>query len=141
MIGAFIVKKKVSSSFDALNRRNVSAFLSDWKDDCTFNYPGNIAVSGSIRGKKSIEIWFKNFMEQFPKIKFTVKNICVENIIDFVGTNVVAAHWDLDQTNRDGKLIHNSGVTVINIKYSKAILVTDYIYDTGDKFKTAWGVV
>ena len=140
MIGAFIAKKKVSSAFDAINRRDVSAFLTDWRDDCTFNYPGKIAVSGSIRGKKSIEIWFKNFMEQFPKIKFTVKNICVENIIDFVGTNVVAAHWDLDLTNRDGNVVHNSGVTIINIKFGKALLVTDYIFDTGDKFRTAWGV-
>ena len=79
-------------------------------------------------------------MDQFPKIKFTLKNICVENIFDFVGTNVVTAHWDVDVTNRDGKNFQNSGVTIINIKFGKALLVTDFIFDTGDKFKTAWGV-
>jgi ketosteroid isomerase-like protein len=140
MIGALIAKKKVSSAFDALNRRDFSAFLSAWRDDCVFIYPGDISVSGKMEGKASIENWFQNFMDQFPKIKFTLKNICVENIFDFVGTNVVMAHWDVDLTNRDGKEIQNSGVTVINIKLGKASLVIDYILDTGDKFKTAWGV-
>ena len=140
MIGAFIAKKKVASAFDALNRRDFSAFLSAWRDDCVFIYPGDISVSGKMEGKASIENWFQNFMDQFPKIKFTLKNICVENIFDFVGTNVVMAHWDVDLTNRDGKEIQNSGVTVINIKLGKASLVIDYILDTGDKFKTAWGV-
>ena len=140
MIGALIAKNKVSSAFDALNRRDFSAFLSAWRDDCVFIYPGDISVSGKMEGKASIKNWFQNFMEQFPKIKFTLKNICVENIFDFVGTNVVMAHWDVDLTNRDGKEIQNSGVTVINIKLGKASLVIDYIFDTGDKFKTAWGV-
>ena len=140
MIGALIAKKKVSSAFDALNRRDFSAFLSAWRDDCVFIYPGDISVSGKMEGKATIKNWFQNFMEQFPKIKFTLKNICVENIFDFVGTNVVMAHWDVDLTNRDGKEIQNSGVTVINIKLGKASLVIDYILDTGDKFKTAWGV-
>jgi hypothetical protein len=80
-------------------------------------------------------------MDQFPKIKFTLKNISVENIFDFVGTNVVTAHWDINLTNRNGKEIQNSGITIINIKFGKALLVIYYLFDTGDKFKTAWGVI
>jgi ketosteroid isomerase-like protein len=140
MIGAFIAKKKVASAFDALNRRDFSAFLSAWRDDCVFIYPGDISVSGKMEGKASIENWFQNFMDQFPKIKLTLKNICVENIFDFVGTNVVTAHWDVNLTNRNGKEIQNSGITIIKVKFGKALSVIDYIFDTGDKFKTARGV-
>ena len=140
MIGALIAKKIVSSKFDALNRRDFSAFLSGWREDCVFIYPGDIPVSGKMAGKAAIEKWFQNFMEQFPQIKFTLNNICVENLFDFVGTNVVAAHWDIDLTNRNGKEVQNSGITMINIKFGKAQLVIDYLFDTGDKFKTAWGV-
>ena len=140
MIGAIIAKKKVSSAFEALNQRDFSTFLSAWRDDCVFIYPGDIAVSGKMEGKSSIENWFQNFMDRFPKIKFTLKNICVEKIFDFVGTNVVTAHWDYEATNRDGNEVQNSGVTVINIKFGKALLVTDYIFDTGHKFKAAWGM-
>jgi len=140
MIGALIAKYKINHAFDALNRRDFEAFLSDWRDDCTFIYPGNVPASGKFEGKDAIAKWFKNFLDQFPKLTFTVKNLCVDNVFDFVGTNTVAAHWDINYTNKDGKEIQNSGVSVINIKFGKVDLVTDYYLDTGDKFRTAWGV-
>jgi ketosteroid isomerase-like protein len=140
MIGVFVAKKNVSAAFDALNRRDISAFLSDWREDCAFICPGNIPVSGKMEGKNSIKKWFQNFMDQFPKIKFTLKDICVENIFDFVGTNVITVHWDIDLTNRYGNVVHNSGVTIINTKFGKAFLVTDYIFAYVDKLRTAWGV-
>ena len=140
MIGAMIAKYKINHAFDALNRRDFEAFLSDWRDDCTFIYPGGLPVSGKFEGKDAIAKWFKNFLDQFPKLTFTVKNLCVDNVFDFVGTNTVAAHWDIEYTNKDGEEVQNSGVTVIKIKFGKAEFVTDYIFDTGDKFKTAWGI-
>ena len=139
MIGALIAKRKTASAYDALNRRDMSAFLSGWRDDSVFIYPGDISVSGEMKGKAAIEDWFRKFMDQFPKIKFTVKSICVENVFDFIGTNVVGAHWDIELTNRDGKEIENSGVTIINTKMGKAVLVKDYLFDTGQKYKEAWG--
>jgi ketosteroid isomerase-like protein len=140
MIGVFVAKKNVSAAFDALNRRDVPAFLSDWREDCAFIYHGNIPVSGKMEGKNSIEKWFQNFMELCPKMKFTLKDICVENIFDLVGTNVITAHWDIDLTNRYGDVVHNSGVTIINIKFGKAFLVTDYMYASGNKHKIERGV-
>ena len=87
-----------------------------------------------------MEKWFKKFLDQFPKLIFTVKNLCVDNVFDFVGTNTVAAHWDIDYTNKDGKEIQNSGVTVINIKFGKAVFVKDYLFDPDKKLKAAWGI-
>lgn len=141
MIGVFIAKKKIATAFDALNRRDVSTFISSWRDDCVFIYPGELSVSGKVEGKPLIEKWFINFMEQFPKVKFKLKNICIKNIFDFVGTNVVTVHWDVKLQNREGKEFQTSGVTVIKIKFGKALFVTEYIFDTSDKFKTAWGMV
>lgn len=93
-----------------------------------------------MEGKASIQKWYQNFMDQFPKIKFTLKNISVKNIFDFVRTNVVTTHWDVDLTNRNGKEIQNSGITMINLKFGKALWDIDYIFDTGDKLKSVWGV-
>ena len=140
MIGAMIAKHKISSAFDALNRRDFEAFLSDWREDCVFVYPGKLSVSGKMEGKDAISKWFRNFLDHFPRIEFVVKDLCVENIFDFIGTNTVAAHWDVSYTNRDGKQIENSGVTMIKIKLGKAEKVTDYYFDTGEKFRTAWGL-
>ena len=103
-------------------------------------YPGDIEVSGQFEGRAAIEKWFKNLLEQFPRINFTIKNICLDNVLDFVGTNTVVAHWDLDVTNRDGKEIQNSGITVIKIKFGKVQYVKDFLFDTGPKWRTGWGV-
>ena len=140
MIGALIAKQKIASGYDALNNRDVEAFLAAWRDDCTFIYPGDLPISGKMEGKSAIEKWFKNFFDQFPKIKYTLKNVCVDNVFDFMGTNTVAVHWDSEYTNKDGKEFQNSGVSIIKIKFGKAECVKDYYFDTGDKFKTAWGI-
>jgi hypothetical protein len=54
--------------------------------------------------------------------------------------NTVAVHWDSEYTNKDGKEFQNSGVTVIKIKFGKAEFVTNYIFNTNEKFKAAWGM-
>jgi ketosteroid isomerase-like protein len=138
MIGAIIAKKKVMSAFDAINQKDISAFLTDWKNDSVFIYPGDVSASGRFEGRIKIEKWFRNFFDHFSKIKFTVKSVTVKNIFDFIGTNVVMVDWDIAVTTSDGKEINNSGVTVINLKMGKAFLVQDYIFDTGEKFRMAW---
>lgn len=138
MIGAIIAKRKVRSAMDALNRRDLSGFLADWREDATFIYPGTLSVSGRVEGKKAIEQWFQKFLEQFPKVNFIPKNVSVQNIFALGGTNVVAVEWDVALTNREGKDFQNSGVSIVNIKKGKAILVRDYIFDH-EVLKRAWG--
>ena len=140
MIGAMIAKQKISSAFNALNNRDFESFLAGWRDDCTFIFPGNLPISGKMEGKPAIEKWFKNLLDQFPKLTFTIKNLCVDNIFDFVGSNTVAAHWDINYTNKDGKENQYSGVTIINIKFGKAVFVKDYLFDPDKKLKAAWGI-
>jgi ketosteroid isomerase-like protein len=139
MIGALMARKAVKAAFASLNRRDIAAFLADWRDDATFTFPGNISVSGTKRGKGEIEQWFHHFMEQYPKLEFTVKDLCVRNIFALGGTNVVAARWDIDVVNRTGKQGRNSGVTVIEIEGGKVAAVTDYIFDQGEEFLLNWG--
>ena len=139
MIGAIIAKKKARSGFDALNRRDLDAFLANWGEAATYIYPGNLSVSGEFEGKEAIKEWCQKFMEQFPQVIFDIKNICVQKIfsIDF-STNVVTVEWDGSFTNNDGKEFKNSGVTVINIKKGKVVLVRQYIFDA-ETAKIAWG--
>ncbi len=138
MIGAIIVKSKVRSAFASLNRRDLPAFLSGWAEDATFIYPGNISVSGKMQGKKTIQEWFEKYLDQFPTLKFTLRSVSVQNIFAFGGTNVVAVEWDINLTNREGRDFQNSGVTIINVRKGRVILVRDYIFDT-EGLKKAWG--
>jgi ketosteroid isomerase-like protein len=139
MIGAIVAKKALADAFEALNRHDLSRFMSAWRNDGVFIYPGEIPDSGTFRGKDAVEGWFKRFFDQFPNIRFDVKDICVRNIFDLAGSNVVAVHWDLQLTNRQGRVGQNSGVTVVTIKGGKVVFVKDFIFDLGENFKLNWG--
>ena len=139
MIGALIAKSKVTSSYDLLNGRDIKSFLASWHDEASWAYPGSISVSGEFKGKNAIEGWFQKYLDQFTSIKITPRSVCVKNIFDFVGTNVVAVNWDEALTNKDGNQFQFSGVTVITLKLGKATDARDYIFATDEELRKAWG--
>ena len=138
MIGAFVARKALAGAFDALNQHDLPKFMSAWRDDGVFVYPGEIPESGTFQGKSAVEDWFRRFFEQFPRIRFDIQDLCVGNIFDLSGTNVVAVHWNVQLANRGGRVGQNSGVTVVNIKRGKVFLVKDFIFDLGDNFRRNW---
>ncbi len=138
MIGALIARTALAGAFDALNRHDLSKFMSAWRDDGVFVYPGEIPASGRFEGKTAVEDWFRRFFAQFPSIHFEVQDICVRNLFDLVGNNVVAVHWNIQLINREGRVGQNSGVTVVSIKRGKVFLVKDFIFDLGDNFRRNW---
>ena len=139
MIGALIAKSKVTSSYDLLNSRDITKFLANWHDESTFVYPGSISASGEFKGKKAIEEWFQKLLDQFPTFKITPKNVCVKNVLDFVGTNVVTVEWVEENINKGGNKVQVSGVTVITLKFGKATHAKDYIFATDEELRKAWG--
>lgn len=138
MIGALVAKKALADTFDALNRHDLPKFMSAWRDDGVFIYPGDIPESGTFQGKSAVENWFQRFFGQFPGIRFDVQDICVRNIFDLSGTNVVAVHWNIELTNREGRVGQNSGVTVVSIRRGKVFLVKDFMFDLGENFRRNW---
>jgi ketosteroid isomerase-like protein len=138
MIGAIMAKRAVRSGFAALEQRDVDQFVAAWKENATVIYPGDLSVSGRVEGKGAIKAWFQRFLEQFPEFHFTLKSVCVENIFDLVGTNVVAVEWDISLTNREGKALQNSGVTTIQVERGTGVLVRDYIFDH-EALREGWG--
>lgn len=138
MIGALVARKAVAGAFDALNRHDLQQFMSGWRDDGVFIYPGTIRESGTFRGKTEVEGWFRRFLEQFPSIRFDIHDLCVRNLFDFAGTNVLAVHWTIHLTNREGRTGENTGVTVVSIARGKVFLAKDYIFDLGENFRRNW---
>lgn len=100
MIGAIIAKKAMVKAFQALDDHDLKTFISAWRADAVFIYPGEIYASGTFEGRNAIEGWFRKFFEQFPKIHFDIQDICVKNIFAMSGTNVVTVHWNIYLTNR-----------------------------------------
>ncbi len=138
MIGALVARKAIAGSFQAMNRHEIAKFMSAWRYDGVFIYPGEIQASGTFRGKSAVEGWFRNFFDQFPKIQFDIQDMCVRNIFALAGNNVVAVHWNIQLTNREGVGGQTSGVSVITIKGGKVAQVQDFIFDLGNNFKLNW---
>ena len=137
MLSALLTKKIVLESFYHLNRGDVRLFLSRWDDEATLYYPGNMKSSGDFKGKKTIEQWFRTFFEVFPKRKFSVKSVGIENVFDFSGTNVITIVWEVVMFNHKGEEFSNSGVTVVHSVNGKAKSVRDFYYDV-DALREAW---
>jgi ketosteroid isomerase-like protein len=138
MIGALVAKKALAKTFDAMNRHDLPEFMSAWREDGVFIYPGDIPESGTFQGKSAVEGWFRRFFEQYPRIHFDVQSICVANIFDLFGNNEAAVHWNLHFTNQEGREGENSGVTVVSIKAGKAVRVRDFLFDLGEDFRRNW---
>jgi ketosteroid isomerase-like protein len=136
-----MARKALAGAFGALNRHDLAGFMSAWRDDGVFVYPGDIPESGTFKGRTSVEGWFRRFFEQFPTIQFDVHDVCMRDLFDARGTNTGAVHWDIRLVNRDGREGRNSGVTVITIERGKVVLAKDFIFDLGDNFRRNWGAL
>lgn len=139
MIGTILAKQRVHAAFEHLNSHDLQSLISAWDEAASFVYPGTTRASGTIQGKKAIEKWFHDFYIQFPEIHFVVKEICAAKPFDFIGSNVLAAIWDVDLVNKDGHSTHNSGATAITIKRGKIVHAQDNVFETGKKFHMMWG--
>jgi ketosteroid isomerase-like protein len=126
------------SATEAMNTGDLETYLKDWDENATFVYPGNTSASGEISGKKAIRAWFEHWRTVFPDLKFTVKNIYLENNFYIGADNTMAVHWEALGTNKFGQQVHSTGIGVVTIKGFKVVRVQDYIFDA-DKLREFWG--
>ena len=56
-----------------------------------------------------------------------------------MGTNVVTVEWDEENITRGGNAVQFNGVTVITLKFGKVTHAIDYIFNTDEEIKSAWG--
>lgn len=101
MIGALVARKAIAGAIDALNRHDLKTFMSAWRDDGTFVYPGDIPESGTFQGEQAIERWFRNFFDQYPTIHFDIRDLGVRNLFDVLGNNsspsTGTSGWSIEQ--------------------------------------------
>jgi ketosteroid isomerase-like protein len=124
----WIIRRKVRATFIHFNQHDVKNFLKAWNENGVFIYPGTSSLAGRFEGKKAVEEWFRTYMDYFPKINFTIKNIFVKSVFG-VFSNVTGVEWDVAITNKKGENYNYSGVTVIHMDKLKVVLVKDYFFD------------
>jgi len=129
MIGALMVKKNLAKSFQYLNDKDLSGFMSAWADEGVFMYPLDFPEKGVFEGKTAVEGWFKLFLDSYKTIAFDVHTICVENIFDMTGNNIGIAQWDKEMVTHEGEIERYSGTTVVTIRGGKVVMAKDYFFD------------
>ncbi len=139
MLGAILAKRGVAGGYATMNRRDLRALMAEWHNDAVFTYPGDIPVSGTFKGKGVIEAWFRRYFEQFPEVRFEVLDICVKDMFDLIGNNVIIGHWNVQVTSREGQTGGWSGVSIFTLQRGKVVALTDIIFDVGDEFRRCWG--
>jgi len=128
MIGAWILKKNLRTSFYNFGQHDLSNFLKDWADNSVFVYPGTSSLAGRFEGKKAITAWFQKYMKSFPRIEFTLKSICIQNPLALL-TNNATVEWDVSVSNEKGEDYTYGGLTVIQVDKAKVVHAKDYIFD------------
>ena len=141
MTGARAAKKTITDLYYAINSRELARFMAACDDNGVFIYPGEVPSSGTFQGKGAVEEWFRKFFDQFTKIQFEIQDVCVRSVLGLSGSNVVAVHWNLQLTNREGRVGQHNGVTVVKIKDVKVVQMKDFIFDLGRNFRLHWNAV
>ena len=133
MIISMIAKRMGRSLFDIMSQDHIDtdALLKVYADDCTYGGTSDFGVEATVKGKKAIAEWHRRYLEDFPKLKFTVKNICIRETFPllsaFIGTIVIMTEWSLTQTDKEGKESRYDGITVSYAKRMKAVYVSEYV--------------
>lgn len=126
MLGALIAMNKVRTGFASMSKGDMDTFYSVFADDAEVIYP----TKGSIKGKAAIFEFYSHFRKTFPEVAPVVLNLGVENLFDFVGTNVVSTHFKIATTNREGITYHQEGMQLIKVERGMIKLIHYFFYDT-----------
>ncbi|MCA9692167.1 MAG: nuclear transport factor 2 family protein [Myxococcales bacterium] len=140
MIGSLITRAIIRRGFDAMNRGDVDGLMRLWADDCTFFYPGRVEAGGRFAGKPAVTQWFTRFFTQFPRRRYTVREIGLARLFAMSGDNTVFVHFDLELTSRSGLEAKNGGVSMLRIAGGKAVSEEIFLrVIDGDEYKRGWG--
>ncbi|MDH5637735.1 MAG: nuclear transport factor 2 family protein [Nitrospinota bacterium] len=107
--------------------------LANWADGGILIYPGKGSASGRFEGKEAIGKWWENTFEYFPELKFTVNHVLVENVFDFMGTNVIAVSCDIKARNRHGVEFETCAVNLMKIRKRKIVEARYFFFSSREE--------
>ena len=76
-------------------------------------------MSGRHVGLAAIRAFYEQWFEFMSETRFTVQHTAVEDIFALTGTNNGYVEWEVDQTDREGKQYHATGITKFRVEGGK----------------------
>jgi ketosteroid isomerase-like protein len=135
MIASLMFKRKVRSGFKMFERGDVAGMMASWADDIVFESLSAQGAAVAVEGKKAAEELIRKWFEEWPKLKLTLKNICIREVFPLLaaitGTSVIMAEMSVTQTHKTGKEFRYDTVEVYHVRKGKVIRITDYFSTLG----------
>ena len=114
--------KVVGELEEALNRRDVDAFMALVTDDCVFENTSPPPDGGRYEGRSAIRTFLEDFFQSTPSIDFQTEDL-------FASGNRCVVRWVFHWTNSVGEHGHMRGVDVFHIRNGK--MAEDFAYVKG----------
>jgi ketosteroid isomerase-like protein len=108
------------AAFDALNQRDLDAFLEILDEDATFEFPGTSLLAGTHAGKKGIRRFLRRMTIAVPDLRFAIRH-------SLASGHMVVLEWTNKGTTMKGEPYENKGVTVIEFDGDLVIRLRDYL--------------
>jgi ketosteroid isomerase-like protein len=114
--------KVVHELEEALNRRDIDAFMALITDDCVFENTSPAPDGGRYEGRSAIRTFLEEFFQATPSIAFKTEDL-------FASGNRCVVRWVFHWSNSAGEHGHIRGVDVFHIRNGK--MAEDFAYVKG----------
>ena len=103
----------------SMDKRDFTLYEKHVAEDAVLDFPG----SEKVKGCRRIIVFLKAVLRKYPELKFTIEKI----IVDGTGAAVV---WSNKGKFKNGEPYNNQGITLVQIRDGKIVLISDYFKDT-----------
>jgi ketosteroid isomerase-like protein len=114
--------KVVQELEEALNKRDIEAFMALITDDCVFENTSPAPDGGRYEGQSAIRTFFEDIFQSTPAIDFQTEEL-------FASGNRCVVRWVFHWSNTAGENGHIRGVDVFHIRNGK--MAKDFAYVKG----------
>lgn len=136
MLGSLIAKQAVKVGLKSFENHDLKMSKVGWRNDVTMIYPaGDVLPGGKFQGKDAVTQWVKNAMDYFPVYKIDIKHVCVQNLFDLIGNNVITVLWNETRVDCEGITYHLDGLSKITLRGFRAIEMKDYVFSISSEPK------
>jgi ketosteroid isomerase-like protein len=111
-----IVRRKVLSLFDAINRGDARPVLDGFAGQFEHIFLGQTALGGRRTSRAAITAWYARLYRLLPDIHFTVERITVSGT---PWNTLAVAEWTETNSGTDGVRTSAQGIHAVNIAWGK----------------------
>ena len=111
-----IVRRKVLSLFDAINRGDARPVIDGFAGRFEHIFLGQTALGGRRTSRATIIAWYERLFRLLPDIHFTIERITVSGT---PWNTLAVAEWTETNSGTDGVQTNARGIHAVQIKWGK----------------------